>query len=62
MVKMLSYLLVFTMSVILISTEMKRYELKKKKTGTIIQKTVVSQACFTKTWYWTLLAMGEVSL
>lgn len=64
-VKMLSDLLVFTISLILISTDIKRYEEKKKqnqKTGTVIQKTMVSQAYFTKTWYWTLLAVGEFSL
>lgn len=55
---MLSYLLVYTMSLILISTDIKRYE-KEKITGTVIKSTMVSQACFTKAWYWTLVNLGN---
>lgn len=53
-----NYLLVYTMSLILISTDIKRYE-KQKVTGTIIKNSMVSQACFTKTWCWTVVNLDN---
>lgn len=58
---MLSYTLVYIKSLRLISTDIKRYN-KQKITGTIIKYTVVSQACFTKTQYWTLVNLGNCGL
>lgn len=44
---MLSYLLVYTTSLILISADIKTYE-RKKITGTVTKNTPVSEARFTK--------------
>lgn len=40
------------------STVITRYK-KQKITGTVIKNTMVSQACFTKTWYSTLVYLGN---